>query len=532
MSTATRQPQGVSAGAPEPPWVGDDPPPPDDGRGGRSAHGAAPWAPALRVPPHSLEAEHAVLGALLIDPAAYPLVCDTLAPADFYAHANRLVYGAIGALAAEGAEADPVSVFERLGPKAAAEAGGLPYLVDLQTCVVGSANVQRHAAIVAERAALRAIVAAADELAAGAFATGADPGAVIDAAKTAIGTLELRRKLPRRGVPLLSLDALREQAQAVRWLVKRVLPADSIGMLFGGSGTFKSFIALDAALHVAHGLPWLGRQTQPGPVLYIAAEGGAGLWSRINAWHIARNLRWQGVPLHVVPVAVDLHADAWRVVEAAQLAGVAPVMVIVDTLSQTYAGEENSANEMAAYLRELGLRFRALWQCTVLLVHHSGHQATERPRGSSAIRANLDFLLGVSRDAEEMLATVGCIKQKDGELFDDAVFTLTQVRVGTDADGDPVTSLVARRLSSAEELDAALASERAAGRLGKNQQLLQLLQNGMREKDLRRAFIADCCAELESEAASRTYRRAKGWAMKAGYFEVAQGTVITLKPTN
>ena len=41
--------------------------------------------------------------------------------------------------------------------------------------------------------------------------------------------------------------------------------------------------------------------------------------------------------------------------------------------------------QMAAYLREIGLRFRALWQCAVMLVHHTGHQATERPRGSSAI---------------------------------------------------------------------------------------------------------------------------------------------------
>ena len=57
-------------------------------------------------------------------------------------------------------------------------------------------------------------------------------------------------------------------------------------------------------------------------------------------------------------------------------------MVVVDTLSQTYSGEENSANEMAAYLREIGLRFRQLWQCAVLLIHHSGHQATERPCGS------------------------------------------------------------------------------------------------------------------------------------------------------
>ena len=60
----------------------------------------------------------------------------------------------------------------------------------------------------------------------------------------------------------------------------------------------------------------------------------------------------------------------------------------VDTLSQTFSGEENSAAEMSTYLRELGLWFRESWRCAVLVIHHSGHVATDRPRGSSAIRAN------------------------------------------------------------------------------------------------------------------------------------------------
>lgn len=495
-----------------PPWAADDSPP----QGAR-----------LRVPPHSEEAEQSLLGGMLQDAGAVGVVADAVAPADFYRQQHRWIFEAIAALAAAGSPVDIVTVFEQLGPKAK-DCGGLKYLNALAQSVPSAANALRYAEIVAERASLRALISAADEMAAQAFAGSADPGAVLDAAKSAIGSIEMRSKMPRRGVPLLGLDALRETAQAVSWLVKRVVPADSIGMLFGGSGTFKSFIALDAALHVAHGLPWLGRRTQRGKVLYIAAEGGSGLWTRINAWHRSRNLRWEDAHLHVVPAAIDLTADAWRVVEAAQVAGVSPSLVIIDTLSQTYAGEENSANEMAAYLREIGLRFRQLWQCAVMLVHHSGHQATERPRGSSAIRANLDFLFGVSRDEKEMLATVNCIKQKDGELFDDATFSLHQVGIGTDQDGDPVSSLVARHLSSAEEVADAMESERAAGRVGKNQLLLQLLQSGMKESDLRRAFYEDC--GVENDAARRqAYHRAKSWAAKNGFMEIAQGIVITLK---
>ena len=83
------------------------------------------------------------------------------------------------------------------------------------------------------------------------------------------------------GLPILSLAELREHAKSVSWVVKHVIPADSIGLLFGGSGTFKSFIALDLALHVAHGLEWLGRKTRRGTVLIVAAEGGAVLLREI-----------------------------------------------------------------------------------------------------------------------------------------------------------------------------------------------------------------------------------------------------------
>lgn len=512
----------------EPPPA-DDTPPPYAARAVRSRTVPEP-SPAVREPQRSTQAEQSVLGALLLDPAAFADVSGVICAADFFDRAHGAIFTAIETLISHGGAVDMVTVFEQLQAAGKAkDCGGLPYLNELWQCVPSAANAGRYAEIVAKCAALRALAAAADSLSEQAFAAAADPGAVLDAAKSALGAIELRRKLPRRGVPLLGLGALRETAEAVRWLVKRVIPADSIGMVFGGSGTFKSFIALDASLHVAHGLPWLGRRTQRGPVIYIAAEGGSGLWSRINAWHRARNLRPEDAQMFVVPVAVDLQTDAWRVVEAAQMAGVSPSLVVVDTLSQTYSGEENSANEMAAYLRELGVRFRALWACAVLLIHHSGHLATERPRGSSAIRANLDFLFGVHRDEKEMLATLGCQKQKDGEQFADATFALTKVDLGADEDGDRLSSLVARHLSSAEEVEEAMAEECRAGRAGRNQQLLRLVQNGMPEKDLRRAFQADCCGDMDSESASRVYRRAKNWAMSAGYFEVAQGTVITLR---
>ncbi len=495
-------------------------------------HDVPPHEPAPE-PAWSRECEQSVLGCLLLDAGCMAHVSQVVDAESFYEVGHRQTFLAVAELLAARSPVDVVTVFQRLQANGADEvAGGLVYLHQLASAVPGVQNVVRYAEVVAEKAAERRWVAALEEAA----RIGRDERLTLATRQERV-TEALRRGEPQNNsvagkrVPLLSLAKLEEASAAIRWLIKHVVPADSVGMLFGGSGTFKSFIALDAALHVAHGLPWMGRKTAKGPVIYIAAEGGAGLWSRIKAWHRQRGLRPSDAQVYVVPAAVDLTQDAWRVVEAAQLQGVAPLMVVVDTLSQTYAGEENSANEMAAYLRELGARFRQLWACTVLLIHHSGHQATERPRGSSAIRSNIDFLLGAFRDEKEMLATVSCIKQKDGELFDDATFRLTVEQLGHDEDNDPITSLVARHLSTEDELREAQEAEQAAGRGGRQQAFMLLVQNGMAEKELRKLFY-DQLLDMDAEAKRKAYGRARHVAVQRGEIEVAEGFVIDLRTMN
>lgn len=482
-----------------------------------------------RQPPHSAEAEQAVLGALWMDNRSLSLVGDLIGSESLWFDPHRLLWDATVAIIQAGQPADELTVHARLSAQGLGErTGGLAYMAQISAGTVTARNVRRYAEIVAERYAERELIKACGEAVAASWQTGTKLDERLDRINALVARAEGLRKGVGSRVPFLRLDQLREVAQQVRWTVKHVIPASSIGMLFGGSGTFKSFIALDAGLHVVHGLPWMGRQTKQAPVLYIAAEGGAGLWSRINAWHRARNLKWGDVPFYVVPAALDLGADSWRVVDAAQALGVSPGMVIIDTLSQTYAGEENSANEMAAYLRELGTRFRELWQCTVLLVHHTGHQATERPRGSSAIRSNVDFLLGVFRDEKEMLATLTSVKQKDGELMSDATFALNVVDLGVDEDGDKLTSLVARHLSSAEEVEQARLSEQAAGRGGRNSALMALVSNGMDERGLRKAFY-ELLEGLDAEAKKKAYFRAKSAAVDGKQIEIVQGLVIDLR---
>jgi len=477
-----------------------------------------------RLPPHSDEAEQATLGSLLLDPAGLVMVADLLQPATFYRHEHQAIFWALQQLQRDGEAIDPVMVFQLLQQAKRDEGVTLVYLTELSAAVSTPRNVRAYARVVAQHYAERQLIAGMDEALRTAWQQ--DLPLAERMARIASFVSKAERQGEGHGlrVPLLGLDGLRQAAGAMKWTVKRVVPAASVGMLFGGSGTFKSFIALDLALHVVHGLPWLGRLTKRGPVIYIAAEGGAGLWARIEAWHLERQMSWEGVPLYVVPTAVDLTHDAWRVVDAAQLLGVSPAMVVVDTLSQTYSGEENSSNEMAAYLREIGLRFRELWSCAVLLVHHSGHSATERPRGSSAIKANVDFLLGVHRDEKERLATLTCVKQKDGDLFDDATFAMSVVKLGRDEDGDDITSLVARHLTSDEEVAAAQVAEAQAGRQGRMQLLVSLAQIGQRQSELRQAFYAEL-SELDDEARKKAFGRALKKAQEAGILELSEGVI-------
>lgn len=249
---------------------------------------------------------------------------------------------------------------------------------------------------------------------------------------------------PETGL-LLDLGQLRAASGSVRWLIKHLLPADSVGVAFGASGTFKSFIALDMALHAAHGLAWCGKKTAKQGVVYVAGEGGAGLWNRIDAWHRVRGL---GPPehfrvcIHALLLDNAQHSTALR--KEIEALPFVPGLIVVDTQSQTFAGDENSATEVAGYYRRLSADLRAPFGAAVLVIHHTGHAVMERPRGSSAILANVDVVFSLARESElGMSAVLEVRKQKDGDRLEPMAFELERVVLGHDEDGEEVSSLVA-----------------------------------------------------------------------------------------
>jgi hypothetical protein len=115
---------------------------------------------------------------------------------------------------------------------------------------------------------------------------------------------------------VLTSSSCTQRAAGVRWAVKGVIPEQGVGFFYGASQAFKSFITLDYALHRAYGMKWLGRKTKQAVPVYLAAEGGAGLMRRIEAWHKARGMDWRKCPMRVVVVALTLRTQAKALREA------------------------------------------------------------------------------------------------------------------------------------------------------------------------------------------------------------------------
>lgn len=227
------------------------------------------------------------------------------------------------------------------------------------------------------------------------------------------------------------------------WVIKGVLPMADLGVMYGASGSGKSFVALDLAMAISRGVPWRGRKVKQQRVMYLAAEGGGGVAMRLRAYADFHMLPLDQAPLGVmesVPNLMDLE-DVAEIVGAVRAAGGVD-LIIVDTFAQVTAGaNENSGEDMGKAIKH-ARRLREHTGAMVLLIHHSGKDVARGARGWSGIRAAADVELEVIRSEETDVRMLRTTKQKDGR--DDLAFgfTLEEVQIGLDRDGDPITSLV------------------------------------------------------------------------------------------
>jgi replicative DNA helicase len=147
-----------------------------------------PVMSALRLPPHSIEAEQSLLGGLLIDNTVWERVGDIVNEADFYRDDHRRIFRHIAKLIEYGKPADVVTVYEALEKNGEAEhVGGLAYLGEIANSTPSAANVRRYGEIIRERAILRKLVSVGDQIAASALTpSGKDAKTLLDEAEAKV----------------------------------------------------------------------------------------------------------------------------------------------------------------------------------------------------------------------------------------------------------------------------------------------------------------------------------------------------------
>jgi hypothetical protein len=228
------------------------------------------------------------------------------------------------------------------------------------------------------------------------------------------------------------------------YLVKNWFAKDTISVIYGDSNCGKSFLALDIAGHIAAGIDWMDNRVRQGKVLYLASEGGKGFAKRIAAIKLENNLLYEGMAdnLQLLPVQVDFHGvdDVNAVIGLVQEQDFS--LIVVDTLAMTMgAGSENDGADMGQYIKNIML-LKSIFNCHVMIIHHSGKDRGKGARGHSSLRAAVDTEIEVKADGLVRLATAH--KQRDLENGKKVAFSLMGIQLGFDEDGDQITSCVVR----------------------------------------------------------------------------------------
>lgn len=248
------------------------------------------------------------------------------------------------------------------------------------------------------------------------------------------------------------------QRAPIEWIVKGVLPKAALVMVYGPSGSGKTFWVTDLLWHIARGKQWRGRRTKQARCAIVVAEGAGGYRNRV----IANLMADDTVVGYDPPKNLLFTTDAPNMFEGAdpkllaaqiQAAGGTDILCI-DTMAATTPGaNENDAKDVNLIIQ------RCLWLhratgAVILIVHHTGKDATRGARGSSALKGPLDAEIEIRRNIANV-RTATITKMKDGEDGEAFHFTLRKMDIGEDADGDCVTSCVVEHLDSAPSIPGA-----------------------------------------------------------------------------
>lgn len=359
---------------------------------------------------------------------------------------------------------------------------------------------------------------------------------------------------PAKQIQIEHWDSI--QDEPVKWLVQGVVPLGGFTALYGPPGSFKSFIALDIAHSIATGTPWLGQPIdETGAVLYIAGEGFGGIGARIKALKIHHHTA-DGAPIYVVRHQLnlrssieDFNALVLSVEQLVQTSGIEFKQIIIDTLARAFGGgNENSSEDMGAFISACGRIQEIVQGAGLMILHHSGKDATKGLRGHSSLLGAVDTELELLRFEDSMKGIVTISKQKDGSDNDRFGFEMVTVELPAKDNalqiGEPQTSLAVQPCELGQ-FDAmkrdAKASTSNAGH-GKNQVLsLQCLENAIKKNGFLKLIegsqrmVVDLrhwkdelwskmgCTDEDKDSFKVTWGRVRKDLSRHGYGQIADG---------
>jgi len=226
------------------------------------------------------------------------------------------------------------------------------------------------------------------------------------------------------------------------WIIKNVIPNANLGVIYGASGSGKSFFAFEMAAAIARGIEWRGHKTTKSKVCWVAAEGQEDMRKRVAGYCLHHGVDPKELTnLYFVanaPNMMELN-DARALVKQIRVQGEFD-LVVMDTLAQVMpGGNENSGEDMGKVLGHCK-EITRLTGAMVELIHHSGKDESRGARGWSGLRAACDFEFEVIRADEERVAII--TKLKGGADGGEFGFRLETIVVGEDDDGDDETTCV------------------------------------------------------------------------------------------
>ena len=247
--------------------------------------------------------------------------------------------------------------------------------------------------------------------------------------------------------------------QKASWIIKNLIPNANLGVIYGASGSGKSFFAFDLFAAVSRALTlkqlkkavedghelapsqWRGLKTFGARVCWVAAEGQEDMRKRVQGYCQHHNVQPENLSMEFIdetPNFLEL-ADVKSVIRQMKKRGQFDI-VVIDTLAQVMpGGNENSGEDMGkvlGYCKEI----TRLTGAMVVLIHHSGKDESRGARGWSGLRAACDFEFEIIRAGVDRVATV--TKMKGGADGAEFGFRLDTINVGKDEDGDEETTCV------------------------------------------------------------------------------------------